>query len=54
MIDRFEIIAHGASRPDAEHVVFCDELFRDGADLASAPGVPCHNAPVSPGRDDRE
>ncbi|HVX63894.1 MAG TPA: DUF6687 family protein [Pirellulales bacterium] len=37
MIDRFEIIAHGASRPDAEHIVFCDgaggELFRDVADL---------------------
>lgn len=37
MIDRFEIIAHDAPRPDAERILFCDGagggLFRDDADL---------------------
>ncbi|HXY34828.1 MAG TPA: DUF6687 family protein [Planctomycetaceae bacterium] len=37
MIDRFEIIDHGAPRPDAERILFCDgsggELFRPETDL---------------------
>jgi hypothetical protein len=36
-IDRFDVIGHGAPRPDADRVLFCDgaggSLFRDGADL---------------------
>jgi hypothetical protein len=46
MIDRFEILEHEASRPDADHIIFCDgtggSLFRESSDLELSHWRPNH------------